>query len=263
MDDGTAYITIKGLAPDIVGLSKLFPMGTGDLQVKEPSEVVITPEANGFRVDKSDTITTKVTGPLVVTWLQKLSGDRFKQDGLNAISQMLNAAGLVCDPEFRPVTGTSWGIVKPGGFSGGVPEDPNASYRKRTSHGRVAQHVDMAKRVAEAVNTNETARRIFWILQDPNPGWVGYNMILEEIAFHEGVAVSQLEGIKIAPPGFISAFKNAANNARDLNQKTRHGKNLNSKPNKSKIVSLWQAMSTVREIVHHWVFALEDSDSEN
>lgn len=262
MDEETAYIVIRGLAPDIVGLSKLFPIGEGDLQVEGPIGIIVEPEANGFKVNDNGNVLTRVTGPFVLAALREASGDRFKQNSLTAVTQMLNAAGFVCDPEFRPVAGISWGVEKQGGSSWGVPADQGGSDRKRTSHGRVPEHPEMAIRVAEAVKIHEAARRVFWILQDPNPGWVGYNMILEEIAFHEGIAMSKLEDIDLAPPGFIAAFKNAANNARDLNQKPRHGNNLNSKTNNSPKVQLWDAMVTIRDIVHCWLFSCRDVDAE-
>ena len=48
MQDGTAFVTIEGLAPDVAGLSKLFPdIATAKLIVNPPSGVTITPEPSG------------------------------------------------------------------------------------------------------------------------------------------------------------------------------------------------------------------------
>lgn len=255
MDNGTAYITIEGLAPDVAGLSKLFPDIDGaDLIVMPPDGINITPEpgGNGFTVDSNEIARTRVHGPGVVEALKSAQG-RFKVDGLSRIAQQLNGAGLLCDPEFRAVNPTSWGIAKPGGSSYGVPDDPKKSYRKRTSHGRVPQHITMASHVAKIIAENETAERVLYLL-NTKPGWVGLNIILEAIAWHEGVKPLKLHTIGLAPEGFVAAFQNAANNARDQNEDPRHFPVSKGKPNKSKKVTLWVARVTVAKIVHYWLF---------
>jgi len=183
----------------------------------------------------------------------KTANGRFKAEALKRIARQLNAAGLICDPEYIPIKPISWGIEKPGGSSWGIPDDPNKSYRKRTSHGRVEQHLPMAKHVAKVISENETAERVLYLL-NTNPGWVGLNIILEAIAWHEGVKPEKLDTINLAPAGFVKKFKNAANNARDQSEDPRHFPEPNGKPNNSKKVSLWEARVTVRHIIHYWIF---------
>ena len=255
MQDGTAFVTIEGFAPDVAGLSKLFPdIETAELIVNPPSGVTITPEpsGNGFNVDTHELARTRVNGPGVQEALKSAKG-RFKADALARISQQLNAAGLLCDPEFRPISATSWGIKKPGGSSYGIPDNPDKSYRKRTSHGRVKQHLDMASHAAKIISENETAERVLYLL-NTKPGWVGLNIILEAIAWHEGVKPLKLDTINLAPKGFVSAFQNAANNARDQNEDPRHFPTRTDKPNKSDKVTLGVARVTIAKIVHYWMF---------
>lgn len=251
----TAYIIIEGLAPDIAGLSKLFPAyEEAELIVDNPDGLTISPEGsgNGFQVNKHEILRSRVHGLRVHEALKASSG-RFKENGLNRIAGQLNAAGLICDPEYIPIKPISWGIENPGGGSYGIPDDPNKSYRKRTSHGRVEKHLAMAKHIAKVVSDNETAERVLYIL-NTNPGWVGMNIILEAIAWHENVKPENLYTIKLAPEGFVKRFKNAANNARDQNEDPRHFSKPDGKPNKSKKISLWEARAIVREIIHYWIF---------
>lgn len=87
MQDGTAYISIEGLAPDVAGLSKLFPDIEGaELIVCPPNGVTITPEPNGigFNVDTHEIARTRVHGPGVHEALKSAKG-RFKADGLARI----------------------------------------------------------------------------------------------------------------------------------------------------------------------------------
>jgi hypothetical protein len=109
----------------------------------------------------------------------------------------------------------------------------------------------MAAKALRLTSENTAAHRILKIMQT-NPGWVGLNMVIEEIAFAEGCKVGELEGKDFAPKGFISKFKNAANNARALNEEPRHGGRDNGEANKSPKVSLWTARTTVREMVFHY-----------
>ena len=139
----------------------------------------------------------------------------------------------------------------------GYPYYGDRSHRTRTSIGRVEDHLLTANKVALNVKKSESVSIVFKILQQ-RPSWVSLNLVLEEIAFEKGVSLNALHTTGLITQNQTSAFKQAANNARDINQGPRHGNNLHREPSHPSM-SLPDAVSLVQNVIHDWFDSLPNS----
>lgn len=241
-------LRIKGLIPDLVGLSKVFSKSSG-LVLLVQTEFDGVKDSIGYETFERDYGEAIVTGSALQSALEA-DQSTFKKVSVNAITDQLNAFGFLADPDFEPVTPQSWSLVTSGGGSAGSGGSSNWNDRTRTSLGRVPQHTPMAEKTIRLVRTDESAWRIFKVLQ-LGVSWVNLNIVLEEIAYSENLKATRLHEIGLVDEKQLELFFKSANNARNIGEGIRHGRNRN-KIVKKPLMNLTEAYGFVRQAVYDW-----------
>jgi len=208
------------------------------------------PDHAGFETHEHDVGIAHATGSFVQEALEK-DKSTFKSMAGFWVTDRLNAMGYLGDSKFRPVRPGGWSLASKGGGQTGIPNYGNPNYRTRTSIGRVPQHMATANKIKGLIDKNEAVWRVFKILQQP-PSWVGYNLILEEIAYERGLNLGTLHQSGIITSSEINAFKKAANTNREISQGPRHSRNHNATPSTNPIV-LGDTLALIRTTVRKWI----------